>query len=178
MAILEVVDISKRFADTAALRHVTLHLEAGKILGLLGPSGCGKTTLLRIVAGLEKPDQGSLNFDGTDLSRLPPDLILRPTVTQADLQLVDFRLQRISDVGGPIAKELGDSLEDVLQDEINDRRIESLEDIVAAFENPEGDHHVIQFRGNWGFECLDREEADATNVEILETYGIQNDRNL
>jgi ABC-type Fe3+/spermidine/putrescine transport system ATPase subunit len=72
MAILEVVDISKHFAATAALRQVTLRLEAGKILCLLGPSGCGKTTLLRIIAGLETPDQGSLTFDGADLSRLPP----------------------------------------------------------------------------------------------------------
>lgn len=72
MTILEVVDISKNFAATAALHQVTLRLEAGKILCLLGPSGCGKTTLLRIIAGLETPNKGSLNFDGTDLSRLPP----------------------------------------------------------------------------------------------------------
>ena len=72
MAALEVVDISKNFAATVALHRVTLRLETGNILCLLGPSGCGKTTLLRIIAGLETPSQGSLKFDGADLSRLPP----------------------------------------------------------------------------------------------------------
>lgn len=72
MALLEVVDISKNFSGILALDKVKLHLNTGNILCLLGPSGCGKTTLLRIIAGLEKADKGTVIFDGTDLSRLPP----------------------------------------------------------------------------------------------------------
>ena len=64
MALLEVVDISKNFGGIFALDKVKLHLNTGNILCLLGPSGCGKTTLLRIIAGLENADNGSVIFDG------------------------------------------------------------------------------------------------------------------
>jgi len=72
MALLEVVDIKKNFNGIFALEKVNLRLEAGNLLCLLGPSGCGKTTLLRIIAGLEKTDSGTVIFDGQDLSRMPP----------------------------------------------------------------------------------------------------------
>ena len=74
MALLEVMDISKNFGGIFALDKVKLHLNTGNILCLLGPSGCGKTTLLRIIAGLENADNGSIIFDGKDLSRVPPHL--------------------------------------------------------------------------------------------------------
>ena len=72
MALLDVIDINKDFNGVFALEKVNLRLEAGNLLCLLGPSGCGKTTLLRIIAGLEKTDTGSVIFDGQDLSRMPP----------------------------------------------------------------------------------------------------------
>ena len=72
MALLKVVDINKDFNGVFALDKVNLSLGAGNILCLLGPSGCGKTTLLRIIAGLEKTDTGTVIFDGQDLSRIPP----------------------------------------------------------------------------------------------------------
>jgi len=72
MALLEVIDIKKDFNGIFALEKVNLRLEAGNLLCLLGPSGCGKTTLLRIIAGLEKTDSGTVIFDGQDLSRMPP----------------------------------------------------------------------------------------------------------
>ena len=52
---LSVKDIDKRFADVQALASVSLDVREGEFFTLLGPSGCGKTTLLRIVAGLERP---------------------------------------------------------------------------------------------------------------------------
>lgn len=72
MAFLEVVHISKSYAHTPALRHVSFSLDQGGILGILGPSGCGKTTLLRILAGIETPDSGSVVFDGKDMADVPP----------------------------------------------------------------------------------------------------------
>ena len=72
MGLLDVVDIKRDFNGVFALDSVDLSLEAGNLLCLLGPSGCGKTTLLRIIAGLEKTDTGTVKFDGRDLSRIPP----------------------------------------------------------------------------------------------------------
>ncbi len=73
MTLLEVVEVSKSFAPgTAAVSDVSLSLERGEILCLLGPSGCGKTTLLRMIAGLEWPDRGTVRFDGRDMAGVPP----------------------------------------------------------------------------------------------------------
>ena len=63
---IEIRDVSKRFGDFHALRNVNLDIESGELIALLGPSGCGKTTLLRIIAGLEVADQGSILFSGED----------------------------------------------------------------------------------------------------------------
>ncbi len=63
---IEIRNISKRFGDFQALRDVSLDIASGELIALLGPSGCGKTTLLRIIAGLETPDAGSIAFAGQD----------------------------------------------------------------------------------------------------------------
>ena len=63
---IEIRNVSKNFGDFRALRDVSLHVESGELVALLGPSGCGKTTLLRIIAGLESADAGSIFFSGED----------------------------------------------------------------------------------------------------------------
>ena len=57
-------DISKNFGSFAALHNINLEVPEGELVALLGPSGCGKTTLLRIIAGLEHTDQGSVIING------------------------------------------------------------------------------------------------------------------
>jgi sulfate transport system ATP-binding protein len=59
-------NITKRFGTKVALDNVTVEAPGGKLVALLGPSGCGKTTLLRIIAGLEFPDEGQILFEGED----------------------------------------------------------------------------------------------------------------
>ncbi|WP_036258970.1 ABC transporter ATP-binding protein [Meiothermus cerbereus] len=63
--------IVKKFGKVTAVEKVDLELPAGKLVTLLGPSGCGKTTILRMVAGLERPTEGRILFGGEDVTRLP-----------------------------------------------------------------------------------------------------------
>ncbi|GMG80796.1 ABC transporter ATP-binding protein [Paralimibaculum aggregatum] len=69
---LEIAGVTKRFGSTAAVDRISLGIHAGEFFALLGPSGCGKTTLLRMLAGFETPDEGSIRLDGEELSRIPP----------------------------------------------------------------------------------------------------------
>ncbi|MCK8816442.1 ABC transporter ATP-binding protein [Natroniella sulfidigena] len=77
--IIELSDITKTYPGTEspALKDVSFEVEAGQIVTLLGPSGCGKTTLLRLIAGLERPDSGVINIRGQEVaaenSWIPPE---------------------------------------------------------------------------------------------------------
>jgi sulfate transport system ATP-binding protein len=64
--------VSKRFGSFAALDDVSVDIPAGSLTALLGPSGGGKSTLLRIIAGLESPDEGTVEIAGADSTNLPP----------------------------------------------------------------------------------------------------------
>src|SRR3954468_16662540 len=68
-----VVDsVSKRFGDFVALDDVSLDVRDGSLTALLGPSGGGKSTLLRVIAGLETPDSGTVSIAGEDATQKPP----------------------------------------------------------------------------------------------------------
>ena len=68
---LELGGLSKAFQGNVVLDTFSLSMAKGEFITLLGPSGCGKTTLLRLVAGLLRPDAGTVRVDGRDLTRLP-----------------------------------------------------------------------------------------------------------
>ena len=69
---IEVNHITKRFGDFSALEDVSLDFGSGQLTALLGPSGGGKSTLLRIIAGLERADSGTVQIEGVDSTKLPP----------------------------------------------------------------------------------------------------------
>lgn len=70
---VKLVNIVKRFGRITALRGINLTVKNGEYVCILGPSGCGKTTLLRIIAGLLKPDKGRVYIDGKDVTDKPPE---------------------------------------------------------------------------------------------------------
>jgi sulfate transport system ATP-binding protein len=69
---IEIRNVGKRFGDFVALDDVSLEVETGSLTALLGPSGSGKSTLLRIVAGLERPDAGTVHLDGENVTAEQP----------------------------------------------------------------------------------------------------------
>ena len=72
MALLEIRNLTKTFGDVLAVNNVSLDINSGEFITLLGPSGSGKTTVLRMIAGFEKPDSGKILLNGQDISGKPP----------------------------------------------------------------------------------------------------------
>jgi multiple sugar transport system ATP-binding protein len=72
MAIVETRRVTKLFDAVRAVDGIDLIAKEGEFLVLLGPSGCGKTTLMRLIAGLERPTSGDIVIDGNNVTELPP----------------------------------------------------------------------------------------------------------
>jgi putative spermidine/putrescine transport system ATP-binding protein len=95
----------KRFGDVVAVAGVDLDLREGEFFALLGPSGSGKTTVLRLIAGFETPDEGSIELGGKDVTRLPPfardvntvfqDYALFPHMSVAENVEYGLRVRRV-----------------------------------------------------------------------------------
>mgnify|MGYP003331282130 FL=1 len=72
MALIEIRNLTKAFGDVKAVDGVSLDIKSGEFITLLGPSGSGKTTVLRMIAGFEKPDSGTISLNGREITDLPP----------------------------------------------------------------------------------------------------------
>lgn len=70
--IIQLKNISKTYEDNKVLDNLSLNIKKNEFLTLLGPSGCGKTTTLKIIAGFENADEGSVLFEGSDINEVPP----------------------------------------------------------------------------------------------------------
>ncbi len=99
---LTISAVGRRFPDgTIALHDASLRLESGDFIVLLGPSGCGKSTLLRLIAGLDRPDAGSLDWDGGqapaagDIGFVFQDATLLPWATAEDNVFLPLRLRGV-----------------------------------------------------------------------------------
>jgi lipopolysaccharide export system ATP-binding protein len=69
MSVLKATNLSKSYKRRLVVKGVSLEIQAGEIIGLLGRNGAGKTTTFQMIVGLVKPDDGSISFDGRDISR-------------------------------------------------------------------------------------------------------------
>ena len=77
MSILEVSNVSKSFGGVKANVDIYMNVEKGKIVGLIGPNGSGKTTLFNSIVGTYPIDQGSIRFNGKEVSELPVPVIAK-----------------------------------------------------------------------------------------------------
>ncbi|MBI2846957.1 MAG: ABC transporter ATP-binding protein [Chloroflexi bacterium] len=93
--------VTKSFGRTLAIQGVSLELEEGKFLALLGPSGCGKTTLLRLIAGFEVPDKGTIEIGGSTVSG--PGVFIPPENRRVGIVFQDYALFPHMDVSRNIA---------------------------------------------------------------------------
>jgi branched-chain amino acid transport system ATP-binding protein len=80
---LEVSNLEVRYGAIRALRDVSLHVDAGEVVTLIGANGAGKSTLLRTISGLVRPSNGSIRFEGRDITHAPPDRIVQMGIGHA-----------------------------------------------------------------------------------------------
>ena len=102
---VRLVDLRKHYGDVAAVDGVDLEIARGEFFTMLGPSGSGKTTTLRLIAGFERPDRGTIELGGRDVSGLPPyerdvntvfqDYALFPHMTVAENVAYGLRVKGI-----------------------------------------------------------------------------------
>ena len=83
MALLEIDEIHTSYGAIEALHGISLKVEAGEVVTMIGSNGAGKSTTLRSISGLAPIRQGSIKFDGTEISRLPPSDIVGLGISQA-----------------------------------------------------------------------------------------------
>ena len=126
---LELSHVDKRFGAFSAVSDFDLAARKGEFVSFLGPSGCGKTTTLRMIAGFEYPDSGSITIDGKEITGLPPNrrnvgmvfqaYALFPNMTVADNVGFGMRIKRQSK--DAIRKRVGELLELIKMPEKADR---------------------------------------------------------
>lgn len=116
---LQIEGVRRSFGSVVALNGVSIEVKGGEFFSLLGPSGCGKTTLLRIIAGLEQPDAGTVRLDGSDLLKLaaherPVNTVFQsyalfPHLTVAEN--VGFGLRMKKTAPGEVKRRVGEMME-------------------------------------------------------------------
>jgi ABC-2 type transport system ATP-binding protein len=118
-ALLEARDITKRFGDREALRRVSLSAAPGEIVAIIGPNGAGKTTLLSVIAGIQEPDEGTVNRPPGEIGWVPQQTALYGKLTVAENLRLFARLERRPDVEAVVQRMLRQTgLEDRADDQV------------------------------------------------------------
>lgn len=119
MADIRLKQIVKRFGEVTAVDNLNLEVGAGELISLLGPSGCGKTTVLRMLAGFERPTSGTLEIGGKVVNDVPPqqreigivfqDYAVFPTMSVEDNVAYGLRLRRVT--GAELRRRVDETLD-------------------------------------------------------------------
>ena len=96
-ATLAARDLVKRYGDRLALRGVSLTAGRGELVAVIGPNGAGKTTLLSILAGIQKPDEGTISVEPERVGWVPQQAALYSKLTVAENLMLFARLERVRD---------------------------------------------------------------------------------
>jgi ABC-2 type transport system ATP-binding protein len=95
--VLEAHGLVKRYGDRAALKDVSLTASAGELVAIIGPNGAGKTTLLSILAGIQRPDEGTVSHGDGEIGWVPQQPALYGKLTVAENLALFARLERVPD---------------------------------------------------------------------------------
>ena len=104
--VLDARDLVKRYGDRVALDHVSVAVGRGELVAVIGPNGAGKTTLLSILAGLQRPDAGTVSRAPSDIGWVPQQPSLYPKLTVAENLRLFARLEGCQDVEGAVERML------------------------------------------------------------------------
>ena len=95
--LLEVKNLTKKFGGLTAVNDVNFEIKRGEILGLIGPNGAGKTTIFNLISGFEKPNSGTIRFDGVDITGLKPFKIVNHGIARTFQLVRSFRYLNLLD---------------------------------------------------------------------------------
>jgi branched-chain amino acid transport system ATP-binding protein len=95
--ILDVKNLTKKFGGLTAVNDVNFEIQRGEMLGLIGPNGAGKTTIFHLISGFEKPNAGSIQFDGVDITRKKPYQIVNLGMARTFQLVRSFRFLSLLD---------------------------------------------------------------------------------
>ncbi|TFG99194.1 MAG: ATP-binding cassette domain-containing protein, partial [Candidatus Thorarchaeota archaeon] len=95
--ILEVKNLTKKFGGLTAVNDVNFEVRRGEILGLIGPNGAGKTTVFNLISGFERPNSGTVRFDGVDITRKKPFQIVNLGMARTFQLVKSFRYLSLLD---------------------------------------------------------------------------------
>jgi branched-chain amino acid transport system ATP-binding protein len=118
--LLKVKGLSARYGSIQVLRRVTFHVEEGEVVALIGSNGAGKSTLLRVISGLQKASEGTVEFDGSPVHQTAPERIVRlglVQVPEARQLFPNMTVLENLELGGYLfgRKHIGGALESMFQ---------------------------------------------------------------
>ena len=94
---LRIDGVAKQFGGVTAVDDVSIQVRRGEILSIIGPNGAGKTSLLNMVSGFYRPDRGRIEFEGEDITQLPPSRVAERGVARTFQNIALFRGMTVLD---------------------------------------------------------------------------------